>query len=92
MDSKSILKISIRQVKAARALVSWSQEQLAGAAGVSIPTVRRLEAQAGVLGGRQETGAKLRLALERAGIEFIEENGGGEGVRLRKSSTSKKRK
>jgi hypothetical protein len=36
------------------------------------------------LGGRHETGSKIRLALETAGIEFIDENGGGPGVRLRK--------
>ena len=81
---KSILKVSIRQIKAARALLSWSQEQLAEAAEVSIPTIKRLEAQEGLLGGRDETGIKIRLALETAGIEFIEENGGGPGVRLRK--------
>src|ERR1700691_1296174 len=81
---KSILKVSIRQLKAARALLAWSQEQLAVAADVSIPTIKRLEAQEGLLGGRNETGTKIRLALEAAGIEFIDENGGGPGVRLRK--------
>src|ERR1700727_2545699 len=80
----SILKVSIRQIKAARALLAWSQEQLAAAAGVSTPTIKRLEAQDGPLGGRDETGAKIRSAMEIAGIEFLEENGGGPGVRLRK--------
>src|SRR5208282_1281125 len=47
MPPKSILKVSIRQVKAARALLAWSQEQLATAADVSIPTIKRLEAQDG---------------------------------------------
>ena len=84
MTSKSILKVSIRQLKAARALLAWSQSQLAVAADVSIPTVKRLEAQEGLLGGRNETGNKIRGALEAAGVEFIEENGGGPGVRLRK--------
>ena len=83
MESKSILKVSIRQVKAARALLAWSQEQLATEADVSIPTIKRLEAQDGQLGGRRETGSKIRAALEAAGVEFIEENGGGPGVRLR---------
>jgi len=82
----SILKISIRQIKAARELVGWSQIDLANASGVSIPTVRRLEAAGdGAIGGRADTGAKLVTALERAGVEFISENGGGPGVRLRKS-------
>ena len=82
----SILKVSIRQIKAARALLSWSQGDLAEAADVSIPTIKRLEAEDGALGGRQETGRKLITALEAAGIEFIEGNGGGAGVRLRASS------
>jgi DNA-binding XRE family transcriptional regulator len=84
MMRQSILKVSTRQVKAARALLGWSQQELANAADVSVPTIKRLEAQDGPLGGRDETGAKIRLALERGGVEFIDENGGGPGVRLRK--------
>jgi predicted transcriptional regulator len=84
MPGKSIPKVSIRQVKAARALLAWSQEQLAAAADVSIPTIKRLEAQDGPLGGRDETGTKIRSALESAGVHFIDENGGGPGVRLGK--------
>jgi len=92
MALESILKVSIRQIKAARALLHWSQLQLALAADVSVPTIKRLEAEDGLLGGRSETGEKIRLALEQAGIEFIEENGGGPGVRLRKSQRGKKSK
>jgi transcriptional regulator with XRE-family HTH domain len=88
----SILKVSIRQIKAARALLAWSQEEMAVAAKVSIPTIKRLEAVDGPLGGRSETGDKIRKALESAGIEFINENGGGPGVRLRKRSAEKSRK
>lgn len=79
----SILKVSTRQIKAARALLDWSQQDLALAAGVSEPTVKRLEAVDGPLGGRDETIQKLLNALNRRGIEFIAENGGGPGVRLR---------
>jgi predicted transcriptional regulator len=86
MSKMSILKVSIRQVKAARALLGWSQEELARAAEVSIPTIKRLEANEGQLGGRSETGHKIREALQKAGVEFIDENGGGAGVRLRKPS------
>ena len=89
MRTKSILKVSIRQVKAARSLLAWSQEELASAAGVSIPTIKRLEARDGPLGGRDETSLKIRSALESAGVEFIEENGGGPGVRLRKRQHKK---
>jgi transcriptional regulator with XRE-family HTH domain len=86
----SILQVSIAQIKAARMLLSWSQAQLAKRSGVSDPTIKRLEAIDGPLGGREETGEKIRAALERAGIEFIEENGGGAGVRLRKSKRKSK--
>ena len=48
-------------------------------ADVSVPTIKRLEAKDGPLGGRSDTGRKIRHALEIAGIEFIDENGGGPG-------------
>jgi predicted transcriptional regulator len=89
MTSKSILKVSIRQIKAARALLAWSQEQLALAADVSIPTIKRLEANDGPLGGRGNTVEKILNAMEAAGVEFIDENGGGPGVRLRKGHRKK---
>ena len=49
-----------------------------------IPTVARLESVDGELGGREDTVQKIRTAIEIAGIEFIDENGGGRGVRLRR--------
>ncbi len=76
--------ISVRQVKAARALLGWSQDDLAAKSGVSKPTVARLETAEGELGGYASTGDKIVAALESAGVEFIAENGGGAGVRLRK--------
>jgi predicted transcriptional regulator len=85
MGEKSILIVSIRQIKAARALLSWSQEELAAAADVSIATIKRLEAADGALGGRSQTVNKIRRALQGAGIDFIDENGGGPGVRLKKA-------
>jgi transcriptional regulator with XRE-family HTH domain len=84
MGEKSILKVSIRQVKAARALLGWSQDDLAKAAEVSIPTIKRLEALDGPLGGRGETAERIVSAIRSAGVELIDENGGGQGVRLRK--------
>ncbi len=71
-------------MKAARALLAWSQEDLAFASGVSEPTIARLESTDGPIGGRAETGEKLVSAMEKAGIEFIAENGGGAGVRMKK--------
>jgi predicted transcriptional regulator len=75
--------ISVRQIKAARALLGWSQADLARHSGISEPTVARLESLDGALGGRQNTIQNIRRAIEKAGIDFIEENGGGAGVRLR---------
>ena len=73
----SIPKVSIRQIKAARALLAWSQEHMAEKSGVSIPTVKRLESDDGALGGRAETGTRIITALEAAGVIFVEENGEG---------------
>jgi predicted transcriptional regulator len=78
--------VSIRQVKAARALLAWSQGDLASASGVSEPTIARLESQDGELGGRADTSAKIVAALEAAGVIFVEENGEGPGVRLKKGT------
>jgi predicted transcriptional regulator len=80
----SIPKVSIEQIKAARALLRWSQSDLARVSGVSIPTIKRLEAQSGELGGRAETSKAIIATLEGAGIEFIAGNGGGAGVRGKK--------
>ncbi|MBR9763870.1 MAG: helix-turn-helix domain-containing protein [Rhodobacteraceae bacterium] len=78
--------LSIRQIKAARALLGWSQHDLATACGVSYPTIARLEKVDGPLGGRASTVEAIRTALEEAGIEFIPQNGGGAGVRLQKET------
>jgi transcriptional regulator with XRE-family HTH domain len=84
--------ITIRQVKAARALLGWSQAVLAERSGVSEPTIARLEAVDGELGGREDTAEKIRAAIEAAGIEFLQENDGGAGVRLRKHRRIKPRR
>jgi predicted transcriptional regulator len=76
--------ITVRQMKAARALLAWSQGDLADASGVSEPTIARLESEDGEVGGRPETGQKLVAALEKAGIEFIGANGEGAGAKMKK--------
>jgi predicted transcriptional regulator len=78
------LPLSTRQLKAARAMLAWSQEDLATRSGVSYPTIARIEAVDGPIGGRADTVERLRKALESAGVIFVEENGHGPGVRLRK--------
>lgn len=79
----SIPKVSIRQIKAARELLGWSQSDLAKKSKVSQPTIKRLEAAGGDVGGREDTAEKIRSALEKAGIEFL--NHGRPGVRMRAS-------
>lgn len=71
------------QLQAARALLGMTQATLAEAAGVSVPTVKRAEGS-GQISASPEAVAAIRAALESAGVEFIPENGGGAGVRLRK--------
>jgi DNA-binding XRE family transcriptional regulator len=77
------MKISIRQMKAARALLSWSQDDLAEKSGVSKPTIARLETEDGELKGYAATRIKIISAFGEAGIKFL--NGGEPGVRLRKN-------
>ena len=83
------MSLTSEQVRAARALLRWEQSDLADASGVSLPSVKRLETQPGPLAAQQRTIVQLRKALEKAGVEFIEENGGGPGVRLRKRGRSR---
>ncbi len=73
--------ITAAQCRAARGLLDWSQLDLAKQAGVGIVTVRQLEASTHE--PRRATLDVVRRALEAAGVEFIDENGGGAGVRLR---------
>ena len=79
--------ITAAQVRAARALLGWDQRRLAEAAGLSLPTIQRMEASDGQVRGNVESLVKLVEALERAGVELIGEgatcSGGGRGVRFR---------
>lgn len=73
------------QLRAARALVGFSQERLAKAAGLSSMTVKRAESSGQSLPSSTALG-KIIKTLEKEGVQFIEENGGGPGVRLRKGT------
>lgn len=75
-------EITPAQCRAARALIEWSQEALANSASVSRHTVKDFERGARTPYPNNLTA--IRTALEVAGVEFIAENGGGAGVRLRK--------
>ena len=75
--------ITTEQLRAARALLHWDQKSLAAASRVSLATIKRLEPLSGPLRANRVTIEALKRALEEAGVEFIPENGGGPGVRLR---------
>jgi transcriptional regulator with XRE-family HTH domain len=79
--------ITAAQIRAARALLGIDQRQLAEMAGVSLPTIQRMEASAGNVRGVVETLTKVVEAFDRAGIELIGENAvsreGGRGVRFK---------
>jgi transcriptional regulator with XRE-family HTH domain len=75
---------SIAQIRGARGLLGWSQTQLAVAAGLSEPTVKRYETGRGANVSAAAL-AKMVAALEVAGVIFVEENGEGPGVRLKKA-------
>ena len=81
------LMVTPGQCRAARGLLGWSQQELARNARVGIVTVHQLET--GVSQPRRATLDVIRRAFELAGVEFIDENGGGPGVRLRKRQRKK---
>ncbi|MDE2464277.1 MAG: helix-turn-helix transcriptional regulator [Alphaproteobacteria bacterium] len=79
--------ISAAQMRAARALAGIDQRQLAEKAGLSVPTIQRMEASEGVIRGNVDSLIKIVEALESFGIELIGEGalsqGSGRGVRLK---------
>jgi transcriptional regulator with XRE-family HTH domain len=81
--------ISAAQLRAARALLGIDQRELAERAGLSVPTIQRMEASDGVIRGNVDSLMKLIAALERSGIELLGEgapsHGAGRGVRLRRA-------
>ena len=83
--------ISAGQLRAARALLGIDQRQMAEAAGLSLPTIQRMEASEGVIRGNVDSLMKLVGALDTLGIELITDNaasqGGGRGVRLKRPPT-----
>jgi proteasome assembly chaperone (PAC2) family protein len=74
------------QIRAARALLRWSAEDLASSSAVGLTTIRRAELTENATSLTAANDLAIRRALEEAGVEFIEKNGGGEGVRLKTPS------
>ena len=81
--------LSSSQLRAARALAGLDQRQLAEKAGLSVPTIQRMEASEGVIRGHVSSLMKIVAALDQSGVELIAEDavstGGGRGVRLKPS-------
>jgi hypothetical protein len=79
------------QIRAARALLRWSAEDLARESAVGITTIRRAELADGHTSMTVPNDLAIRRALEEAGVVFIDEDGGGPGVRLHTSKQSRSR-
>jgi transcriptional regulator with XRE-family HTH domain len=81
--------ITAAQLRAARALLGLDQRQLAAQAGVSLPTIQRMEASAGNVRGVVDTLTKVVDALDRLGVELIGDGAtsreGGRGVRFKQA-------
>ena len=80
------------QLRAARALLRWSAEELAERSLLSVATIRRAELTDETTSMTAANDLAVRRALEAAGVEFIDENGGGAGVRLRMPAKGKTQK
>jgi transcriptional regulator with XRE-family HTH domain len=89
MSTENIDKISAEQCRGARALMNMTQPELASKAGLGLSTVVDFERSRRTVSA--EAIKAIRVALEESGIEFIDENGGGPGVRLSKRQRAKKR-
>jgi DNA-binding XRE family transcriptional regulator len=76
------MPVTSAQLRMARAALNWTVRDLAEAAGLHRNTITNIEV--GRYAGDQKTLETIEVVLRRAGVEFIDENGGGPGVRLKK--------
>ena len=84
--------LSSAQIRAARALLRWSAEDLARESALGVNTIRRAEVAEEGISLTAANELAIRRALEAAGVEFIDENGGGPGVRLKRRTRPKSTK
>jgi ribosome-binding protein aMBF1 (putative translation factor) len=82
--------LSSAQIRAARGLLRWSAEDLARESAVGVNTIRRAEVAEEGISLTAANELAIRRALEAAGVAFIDENGGGPGVRLRHRQQKKR--
>jgi transcriptional regulator with XRE-family HTH domain len=79
------------QIRAARALLGWRQEDLSRASGVGTATIYRIEKAESRTTGYVSTLSRIQASLEAAGIHFIDDDGSA-GIGLRLARTKKKKK
>lgn len=91
-DQKEGGSLSSAQIRAARALLRWSAQDLARESALGVNTIRRAEVAEESISLTVANELAIRRALEAAGVLFIDENGGGSGVRFRERSKEKSRK
>jgi hypothetical protein len=89
VKSVKLKSLTSGQIRASRALLRWSADDLAREADLGVATIKRAEAVESATSMTTANDFAVRRALEVAGIEFIDENGGGPGVRLRKRQQKK---
>jgi hypothetical protein len=90
LSRRDLAPLTSAQIRAARALLRWSAEDLGRATALGIATIRRAETTDQHTSLTAANDWAIRHALEAAGVVFIAENGGGVGVRLRGAAPNKK--
>lgn len=88
-SQRTLTPLTSAQIRAARALLRWSAVDLARETAIGVATIRRAELTETETSMTATNDLAVRRALEEAGVEFIDENGGGAGVRLRKRQRPK---
>lgn len=85
----NVKPLTSAQIRAARALLKWSAADLANTSSIGVATIRRAELSEGQTSMTLANDLAIRRTLENAGVQFIDENGGGAGVRLRDRQSKK---
>jgi hypothetical protein len=88
-STRKLRLLTSAQIRAARGLLRWSAKDLAREASLGLATIKRAEGAENETSMTAANDLSVRRALESAGVEFIDENGGGPGVRLRKRKDRK---
>jgi predicted transcriptional regulator len=83
MRDRFFIMLTAEQIRGARAVLRWSAAKLAEKSGVSMPTIQRMESANGIPKSLSTNLQAIRQTLERAGVVFIDQDGGGPGLRLK---------